>query len=124
VAAAQIDGPAPAAAAQLSSPDAQLSSLLEKGRLSLLAVVSAEGVAESRVLSPELEGRRGEFDAVLSRAAGEAGEFTAETSAGPFDVAVTPLSDGRRLVAARWREESSSLRELAAGAQTFEDFKT
>ncbi|HEX7176041.1 MAG TPA: ATP-binding protein, partial [Pyrinomonadaceae bacterium] len=48
----------------------------------------------------------------------------AETTAGPFDVAVTPLSDGRRLVAARWREESSSLRELAAGAQTFEDFKT
>jgi two-component system nitrogen regulation sensor histidine kinase NtrY len=41
----------------------------------------------------------------------------------PWDIAVVPMADGRRLVAARQHVESESLKQLEAGAKTFEDFK-
>lgn len=118
-----------AAQAETVAPDeATLDALLQRADLSALVLISAnEGGANraimARAFSDRLSSDAYETDAQILSFAREPGEYVWQRSEGLYDVSVAQLSGGRALVAARARERSSSLSQLVAGAQTFEDFR-
>jgi two-component system nitrogen regulation sensor histidine kinase NtrY len=116
--------PEPWSAADAAQLESRLHPLLKSARLSLLAVVSAEGGSRARALAPEALKLTGDYDSLQRRAveAGAAGA-TFETGGVVLDVTAVGMSGGRFLVAARERRTDENLEKLIAGAQTFEDFK-
>jgi two-component system, NtrC family, nitrogen regulation sensor histidine kinase NtrY len=99
----------------------ELQSLAGAGGLSMLAVVSGDGGVASSYNVPEA--RRGELEGALESAAlaREGQVFASE--GGRFNFIVRDLGDGRRLVVAQERRDDPNLSRLAAGAQTFEEFR-
>ncbi|MCA1594422.1 MAG: HAMP domain-containing protein [Acidobacteria bacterium] len=116
-------------AASLGGQDAMqlqqsLPVLREGGKLSMLAVTTREG----ETLAQSYANGDGATESMLSkelvpawRAKGGVAEGVSVV--GPFNVAVVMLDDGRMLVAASKSRQDATLQKLAAGAQTFEDFK-
>jgi nitrogen fixation/metabolism regulation signal transduction histidine kinase len=102
----------------------RLVQLMSSAKLSLLAIVSAEGDVRAHVFEKELDGRRDNGNMVLRRAL-ESGEAGGTVEAGGFiyDVSASRLRDGQFFAAARARRPDENLNKLVAGAQTFEDFK-
>jgi two-component system nitrogen regulation sensor histidine kinase NtrY len=107
-----------------SQVEASLRSLLNGGHLSLLAVVNADGNVSSSSFAAIPAQRQRELESALqSVQARAAGDEVFMTSGGSFNVVVVPLNGDRRLVAAQERRTDPNLSKLAAGAQTFEDFR-
>jgi two-component system nitrogen regulation sensor histidine kinase NtrY len=106
--------------ADASRLDEELRSLAQTGGFSMLAVFTDRGIYTS--FDPAAV-NRGELDVALKEAAPPraAGEVFA-TGPGHNAFAID-LSDGRRLVATRERRVDPNLSKLAAGAQTFEEFR-
>lgn len=106
--------------ADASHLDEELHALAQSGGFPMLALFSDEGIYTS--FDPNAGDRR-EFDVALKTAAPPtaAGEVFAT---GPrFNFVSIDLSGGRRLVAAQERRADPNLGRLAAGAQTFEEFR-
>lgn len=100
----------------------ELFTLAQGGGFSMLTVLPGDG----RMLTsfdPDA-GRRAELEEALEAAAARAptGEVFV-SSRGRFNVVALDLSGGRRLVAGRERRDDPNLSRLAAGAQTFEEFR-
>lgn len=100
----------------------ELPALARGGGFSMLAVVPADGGVALTNFDANV-GRSAELNrALLSAHEAGAGEvFT--SGEGYFNVVAVGLSDGRRLVAAQERRSDPNLGRLAAGAQTFEEFR-
>lgn len=100
----------------------ELPALARGGGFSMLALAPADG-GDAMTSFDADDGRRVELDRALlsARAAGAGEVFT--SSEGYFNVVAVELSGGRRLVAARERRADPNLGRLAAGAQTFEEFR-
>lgn len=100
----------------------ELPALARGGGFSMLAVVPAGGGVALTNFDANV-GRSVELDrALLAAHETVAGEvFT--SNEGYFNVVAVELSGGRRLVAARERRSDPNLGRLAAGAQTFEEFR-
>lgn len=100
----------------------ELPALARGGGFSMLALVPADGGVAQTNFDANV-GRSVELDrALLSAYETGAGEvFT--SGEGNFNVVAVGLSGGRRLVAARERRADPNLGRLAAGAQTFEEFR-
>ena len=119
------------AAAQLESvtPDESgLTALMQKAELSALALVSANDdeagrTILARAVSDRIARGADDLDANIRSVARAPGDYAWGLTSGLYDVSVAPAGGGRVLVAARERRQSASLAGLAAGAQTFEDFK-
>lgn len=100
--------------------DGELHALRQSGGFPFLALFAGEGIYTS--YDPAVEDR-GEFEVALKMAwpPRAAVEFVAS---GPrYNAIAVNLSDGRRLVAAQERRADPNLARLAAGAQTFEEFR-
>ncbi|HEV7891561.1 MAG TPA: HAMP domain-containing protein, partial [Pyrinomonadaceae bacterium] len=108
--------------ADASRLDEELPPLARGGGFSMLAVVPADGGVALTNFDANV-GRAVELDRALLSAyeAGAGVVFT--SSEGRFNVVAVDLSGGRRLVAAQERRADPNLGRLAAGAQTFEEFR-
>ncbi len=124
VALPQTGAPEPESTAVTAQLESRLQTLLASAKLSMLAIVSADGSARTRVLAPDALRMTGDYDLLQRRAVegGEAGA-TFETGGTVFDATAVRLRDGQFLIAARERRADENLNKLVAGAQTFEDFK-
>jgi nitrogen fixation/metabolism regulation signal transduction histidine kinase len=108
--------------ADASRTGEELSALAQSGGFTTLAVVAAEGGVElpySGTSAGQMEDLEGALQAVSRAAPGEV--FT--SASGRFNVVAVDLSGGRRLVATQARRVDPNLSRLAAGAQTFEEFR-
>jgi nitrogen fixation/metabolism regulation signal transduction histidine kinase len=123
----QLDGlrqTATAVAASLEGrDDAQTQAFVERlvneSKLSMLMVVGPDGETLTSGFGPNTIKLSKEFEIERRKGAIPEGSH----AIWPWDIVVVPLGEGRRLVAARERMEDESLKQLIAGAQTFEDFK-
>jgi nitrogen fixation/metabolism regulation signal transduction histidine kinase len=120
----QLDELASLVAAQLdarqgAATDSDLANLAG-AHFASLAVFSPGGNLIAENIDGRYERLREGLDALMRGATGGA---SSGVGGATFDVAVMPLSDGGRVVAAREREKDVNLGRLAQGAQRFEDFK-
>jgi nitrogen fixation/metabolism regulation signal transduction histidine kinase len=108
--------------ADASRLNEELFTLAQGGGFSMLTVLPGDGDMLTS-FDPDA-GIRAELDEALEAAAAPAptGEVFV-SSRGRFNVVALDLSGGRRLVAARERRDDPNLSRLAAGAQTFEEFR-
>ena len=104
-----------------SMPD-ELSALAGGGGLSMLAVLPSDGGVLTQSFNADA-GNREELERALRAASASAPGEVFASSEGRFNVVATELSGGRRLVAAQARRIDPNLSRLAAGAQTFEEFR-
>jgi nitrogen fixation/metabolism regulation signal transduction histidine kinase len=102
-------------------PD-ELPTLASGGGLSMLAVLPGDGGVATWNFDADAGNREELERALRSASASAAGEVFA-SSDGRFNVVAIELSVGRRLVAAQARRADPNLSRLAAGAQTFEEFR-
>jgi two-component system nitrogen regulation sensor histidine kinase NtrY len=99
-----------------------LPALASGGSLSMLAVVAEDGgVIASSSDSPEAV--RGELQSALHSTTLSADGEVFASEGGRFNVVARSLSGNRRLVLAQERRDDPNLSRLAAGAQTFEEFR-
>ncbi|HKG12741.1 MAG TPA: HAMP domain-containing protein, partial [Pyrinomonadaceae bacterium] len=107
--------------ADASRLDEELRALARSGGFPMLALFTADGIYTS--FDPAAGGRD-ELDAAVKEAAppSPAGEVFV-TGYGRFNVVAVEVSGGRRLAAAQERRADPNLGRLAAGAQTFEEFR-
>ncbi|HVF68356.1 MAG TPA: ATP-binding protein [Pyrinomonadaceae bacterium] len=108
--------------ADASRLDEELRALAQGGGFTTLAIVAAEGGVKLPYLgmsAEQIEDLEGALRAVARAAPGEV--FT--SASGRFNVVSVDLSGGRRLVAVQERRIDANLVRLAAGAQTFEEFR-
>ena len=123
----QLDGlrqTATAVAASLEGrDDAATKELFERlvndSRLSMLMVIGPDGEALAWSFGPGTIKLSKEFEVARMKGTLPEGGH----AVWPWDIVVVPLGEGRRLAVARERAEGESLKQLIAGAQTFEDFK-
>ncbi len=116
-----LERPTPEQAGEILLP-----SLADDAKLPLLVIVSADGnvLADARTTTAPNAQHAAELDGVFRRAMQRsAAGVESVISDESFNVAVQPLSDGRRLIVAQDLRADPNLRRLSAGAQTFEDFK-
>jgi nitrogen fixation/metabolism regulation signal transduction histidine kinase len=100
----------------------ELPTLASGGGLSMLAVVSeGGGIIASSFNSPEVT--RGELQGALHSTAQSAEGEVFASEGGRFNVVARSLSGSRKLVVAQERRDDPNLSRLAAGAQTFEEFR-
>jgi nitrogen fixation/metabolism regulation signal transduction histidine kinase len=99
-----------------------LPALASGGSLSMLAVVAEDGgvIASS---SDSREAMRAELQGALNSTALSASGEVFASEGGRFNVVARSLSGNRRLVLAQERRDDPNLSRLAAGAQTFEEFR-
>jgi two-component system nitrogen regulation sensor histidine kinase NtrY len=102
-------------------PD-ELRALASGGGLSMLAVLPGGGGVSIQSFDAGA-GNREELERALRSASGAAPGEVFASSDGHFNVVALELSGGRRLVAAQERRVDPNLSRLAAGAQTFEEFR-
>lgn len=107
--------------ADASRLNEELLTLAQGGGFSMLAVLPGDGVFITNF--DPAEGRRDELDGALQAASGTTTGAVFSSGRGRFNVVALDLSGGRRLVAARERRDDPNLSRLAAGAQTFEEFR-
>jgi nitrogen fixation/metabolism regulation signal transduction histidine kinase len=107
--------------ADASRLNEELSTLAQGGGFSMLALLPGDGVFITNF--DPAEGRRDELDGALQAASSAATGAVFSSGRGRFNVVALDLSGGRRLVAARERRDDPNLSRLAAGAQTFEEFR-
>jgi two-component system nitrogen regulation sensor histidine kinase NtrY len=100
----------------------ELLTLARGGGFSMLALLPGDGIVMPGY-DPAVVGLRYELDNTVETAArAPIGEVFA-SGGGHFNIVAVELSGGRRLVAARERRDDPNLSRLAAGAQTFEEFR-
>ena len=100
----------------------ELRALAGGGGLSMLALLPGDGGVTVWSFDADAGNREELERALRSASASAAGEVFA-SSDGRFNVVAIELSGGRRLVAAQARRIDPNLSRLAAGAQTFEEFR-
>jgi two-component system, NtrC family, nitrogen regulation sensor histidine kinase NtrY len=100
----------------------EIPQLVRAGGLSMLAIISDGG--STHALSPGApEPQRAELEELLQSSETYADGELFVSRGGHFNAVVRSLSGGRRLVVADERRDDPNLSRLAAGAQTFEDFR-
>jgi two-component system nitrogen regulation sensor histidine kinase NtrY len=100
----------------------ELPALASGGGLSMLAVVEeGGGIIASSFNSPEVT--RGELQGALNSTAPSVEGEVFASEGGRFNVVARSLSGNRKLVVAQERRADPNLSRLAAGAQTFEEFR-
>lgn len=97
--------------------------VLTAGEFSLVVLVGPDGGTQALAVADALAGREDEFENLAQRMAETEGLTEAATAGEFYDVAVVRTAEGGRFVAARERSADANLASLAAGAQTFEDFR-
>ena len=106
------------------APVERLRQLRETSNLTLLALIPPDAPHEAAAVAAD-GGLGNEVRSRLVGGAGLTGGQGGEVNAGGrvYDVQAVSLAGGATLVAARERRDDPSLRQLTAGAQTFEDFR-
>jgi two-component system nitrogen regulation sensor histidine kinase NtrY len=107
--------------ADASRLNEELLTLAQGGGFSVLAVLPGDSVFTTSF--DPAEGRKDELDNSLQAASSGVTGAVFSSARGRFNVVALDLSGGRRLVAARERRDDPNLSRLAAGAQTFEEFR-
>jgi nitrogen fixation/metabolism regulation signal transduction histidine kinase len=108
--------------ADASRLNEELFTLAQGGGFSMLTLLPGDGIIMPGY-DPAVVGLRYELDNTVETAArAPIGEVFA-SGGGHFNIVAVELSGGRRLVAARERRDDPNLSRLAAGAQTFEEFR-